>query len=112
MMRLVASVIPVRRSRNQSSAKDAYEHGSRASFGEGKMADLAMIPETCPICRSGSLKQIMRETFLSVHIDGLACPSTGAVAYHCDNGHVFLVVNDDFGWKEAVREGNGHTIFV
>lgn len=71
-----------------------------------------MLPRACPICGSGSVEQILRETLISAHIDGFACDSAGAMSYHCDSGHVFLIVTEDFTWKEARPEGPGHSILV
>lgn len=73
---------------------------------------MELIPVLCPICRSESVKQMLRDTLLCAHIEGLACPSSGTVAYHCDAGHVFVVVSDYFRWKEPVPEGEGHSILV
>ncbi len=112
MMRLVAGLTHCPQGQKSKFGQARLRTREPSFVREGKMPDLAMIPETCPICRSVSLKQIMRKILLSVHVDGLACPSSGAFAYRCDNGHVLVVVNGNFARKEAVREGNGHTIFV
>ena len=71
-----------------------------------------MSPRVCPICCSGSVERILRDTLLSAHIDGFSCRSTGAVAYHCSSGHVFLVVDEDFAWKEPIPEGRGYSMLI
>lgn len=71
-----------------------------------------MVPRECPVCCSRFVERILRDSLLSAHIDGFACRSTGAVAYHCSAGHVFLLVDENFMWKEAAPEGSGYSILV
>lgn len=71
-----------------------------------------MTPKQCPVCCSNSIGLILRDAFLTAHIGGLSHPSSGAVAYHCDSGHVFLVVTEDFGWKEPIMQDSGFYIVV
>lgn len=59
-----------------------------------------MNPKVCPVCGSDSIAQILCDTLLSAHFRGMACPSEGVVAYHCDGSHVFLVLRNDFRWGE------------
>ncbi len=73
---------------------------------------MELIPTLCPICRSESIAQILRDTLLCAHIEGLTCPSSGAIAYHCEAGHVFVVVGEDFRWKEPMLEDKEYSIFV
>lgn len=61
-----------------------------------------MNPKVCPVCGSDSIAQILCDTLLSAHFRGMACPSEGVVAYHCDESHVFLVLRNDFRWGEPV----------
>jgi hypothetical protein len=61
-----------------------------------------MNPKVCPVCGSDSIAQILCDTLLSAHFRGMACPSEGVVAYHCDGSHVFLVLRNDFRWGEPV----------
>jgi hypothetical protein len=61
-----------------------------------------MNPKVCPVCGSDSIAQILCDTLLSAHFRGMACPSEGVVAYHCDGSHVFLVLRNDFHWGEPV----------
>jgi hypothetical protein len=70
------------------------------------------IARLCPICGTQSVERILRDTLLSAHIQGLACPSAGAMAYHCGEGHVFLIVGETFRWKEPFPEGNGCSLVV
>jgi hypothetical protein len=62
-----------------------------------------MVPAVCPICRSDKIRQTLRETPLSAYLDGLTARSTGALAYHRDLGHVFLLVTRTFTGVRRVR---------
>lgn len=73
---------------------------------------MEMIPVLCPICRSESIGQILRDTLLSAYIEGLACPSSGTIAYHCHAGHIFVIVGEGFRWKEPVLQVDGNSILV
>lgn len=71
-----------------------------------------MVPRECPFCCSTSVERILRNTLLTAHVEGFACHSTGVIAYHCSSGHVFLVVDEDFMWKESIPEINGSSMLV
>lgn len=71
-----------------------------------------MLPKVCPICCTASIELMLRDTLLSTHIDGLACPSLGALVYHCNVGHVFLLISDQFKWEEPIQEGSGYSVIV
>jgi hypothetical protein len=71
-----------------------------------------MVPVVCPICRSEKLQQTVREVLLSAHAMGLTSKSAGAVAYRCDAGHIFLIVDESFSWGEAMPDGSGYSIVV
>ena len=71
-----------------------------------------MVPAVCPICRSEEVQQTLREVLLSAYASGLASSSAGALAYRCDAGHVFLIVDENFSWSEAAPDGNGRSILV
>lgn len=73
---------------------------------------LTMSPTICPICRSASVEQMLRDALLFAHIDGLLCTSTEVIVYHCDSGHVFMIVEDDSGWNEVVPEIKGSSTLV
>ncbi len=57
-------------------------------------------PTRCPICGSDQITQILCDTLLSAHFRGMQCPSEGVVAYHCEGGHVFLLLRSDFSWGQ------------
>ena len=71
-----------------------------------------MIPRVCPICCATSVEQTLRDTLLSAHVDGVAYPSSGAIAYRCKGGHLFLLISDRFKWAEPTLEGRGYSIVV
>jgi len=73
---------------------------------------VAMIPKVCPICCSGSIQLVLRDTLLSAESFRLAYPSSAAVAYRCTTGHVFLLLGKDFQWSQPVKEGNGYSMMV
>jgi hypothetical protein len=66
----------------------------------------------CPVCGSGSIHLTLRDLLLSAHVDGLTCRSSGAFAYHCDTGHIFLLLSEDFRSQQPVPEGKGYSILV
>lgn len=89
------------------------EFWPRSPLQTGALPDeLLMVPTLCPICRSATIEQILHETLLSAHRDGLRCSSSGVFAYHCNSGHVFLIVNDAFRWEEAVIDGTASLAIV
>jgi hypothetical protein len=59
-------------------------------------------PKVCPVCGSDSVTQILCDTLLSAEFRGMACPSEGVLAYHCEGNHVFLILRRDFRWGEPV----------
>jgi hypothetical protein len=59
-------------------------------------------PKVCPLCGSNLITPTLCDTLLSAHFRGMACPSEGVVAYHCEGSHVFLVLRDDFRWGEPI----------
>jgi hypothetical protein len=71
-----------------------------------------MIPRICPTCQSESIEQMMRDISLSAYRDSLKCGSSRVIAYHCDSGHVFLMINEGFRWEEAAPEANSVLTFV
>ncbi len=68
-----------------------------------------LLPIICPICRCEAVERFMGDTLLSAHLDGVTCPSSGVVAYHCHAGHVFLIAGEGFQWKEAVPNGSTYS---
>jgi hypothetical protein len=54
----------------------------------------------------------MLNTIFSAYIDGIKSSAVGLWAYHCEAGHVFLVIGSEFRLSEAVPDGNGHTVIV
>jgi|HubBroStandDraft_6_1064221.scaffolds.fasta_scaffold1655951_1 hypothetical protein len=73
---------------------------------------MSMSAKVCPICRTDSIERMLSDVLLSAHIDGLTHPSSGATAYHCKKGHVFLLITRRFQWGEPIRQGRGHSIIV
>ena len=71
-----------------------------------------MTAKVCPICCTDSIERMLRDTLLSAYVDGITYPSSGAVAYHCKEGHVFLLISDRFKWGEAIRQGKGYSMMV
>ena len=71
-----------------------------------------MTPKVCPICCTESIEPMLRDTLLAAYVDGITYPSSGAVAYHCKEGHVFLLIGDRFKWGEAVRQGKGYSMIL
>lgn len=59
-------------------------------------------PKLCPVCGSDSVTQILCDTLLSAEFRGMACPSEGVLAFHCEGSHVFLILRNDFRWGEPV----------
>jgi hypothetical protein len=55
---------------------------------------------------------MLRDALLFAHIDGLLCSSTGVIVYHCDAGHVFMIVEDDSRWNEVLPELDGSSPLV
>ena len=60
-----------------------------------------MSPLQCPICRSASITRILRDIMISARVSDLVSHSSGALAYRCDTGHIFLVIDDAFRWGET-----------
>jgi hypothetical protein len=71
-----------------------------------------MIPKLCPICCTGSIELVLRDTLISAENFRLAYPSSTAVAYRCSAGHGFLLVGEDFRWNQPMREGDGYAMMV
>ncbi len=69
---------------------------------KAQVADDRINPKACPVCGSGAITQILCDTLLSAHFRGMACPSEGVVAYHCEGSHVFLILRSDFRWGKPV----------
>jgi hypothetical protein len=62
-------------------------------------------PKVCPVCGSDSVTQILCDTLLSAEFRGMACPSEGVLAFHCEESHVFMILRSDFRWGEPVSTG-------
>ena len=71
-----------------------------------------MLPRLCPVCGSKAVQRIARDVLLAAYAAGVRCPSTGAAAYHCDRGHVFLLLGTEFRWEEMVLVDPEDTIYV
>jgi hypothetical protein len=69
-------------------------------------------PKFCPICGTNAIEPMLREVLLSAYLDGLAYGSSGVIAYHCTDGHIFLVFGNSFEWGNAVPDGNGYSMLV
>ena len=79
---------------------------------EAKRSREEVVAKLCPVCGETSIEYIARDVLLAAYVVGLRSPSVGAVAYHCDRGHVFLLLGEEFRWKEPVPDGPGYGIFV
>jgi hypothetical protein len=71
-----------------------------------------VMPQLCPVCGSSKVDRIGRDVLLAAFAAGVKCPSTGAVAYHCHRGHVFLLLGKEFRWEEMVLIDSGEAICV
>jgi len=79
---------------------------------EAKWSREGVDAKLCPVCGETSIECIACDVLLSSYSVGLKFPPAGAVAYHCDRGHVFLLLSEDFRWEESVPVGSGYAIFV
>lgn len=69
-------------------------------------------PHLCPYCGSDSLAPLISDRLFLAHIDGMEIPTVGLQAYHCPNGHAFLVIASEFRSKGIIAEQRGHALFV
>jgi hypothetical protein len=77
---------------------------------KNEKSDDEVAAKLSPVCGETSIEHIARNVLLSAYADGLKRPSAGAVAYHCERGHVFLLLSEDFSRDEAVPIGPGYAI--
>ena len=50
-----------------------------------------VVAKLCPVCGETSIEHIARDVLLAAYVLGLRSAAAGAIAYHCDRGHVFLL---------------------
>jgi hypothetical protein len=47
------------------------------------------IPKLCPVCGKDKIEPVMRKALVT--LEGESQPISGVLAYHCANGHTFLI---------------------
>ena len=50
-------------------------------------------PKSCPICSRNAIRRTYKECDLRLNIDGAIANSVIVTAYHCSDGHLFLMLD-------------------
>jgi hypothetical protein len=79
---------------------------------QAKESHEEVVAKLCPVFGATSIEHIGRDVLLAAYAVGLKRPLTGAIAYHCDPGHVFLLLGQEFRWEEPLPDGPGYSIVL
>ena len=52
-------------------------------------------PHSCPVCRSESLRRVLRGATFLAKLGAEVSPLNGVASYQCEQGHVFLIVESE-----------------